>query len=116
MIRELAELSAERLNMFPSKHGVSSYYIPEALVTGRILNFNKHCKYSFGEYVQAYHDNIEKSNVQMLEKEMKKLKKNNHMLKERAIVILSLHVFVVVENIFYQIVRRKTRFQRKIGQ
>ena len=63
MIKELAELSAERLNMFPAKHGVSSYYSPEALVTGRILNFNKHCKYSFGEYVQAYHENIKKSDM-----------------------------------------------------
>ena len=43
------------------------------------------------------------------------IKEEQSHAKERAL-ILSLHVFVVVENIFYQIVRRKTRFQRKIGQ
>ena len=53
MIEELGELCTERLNMFPAKHGISSYYSPEALVSGKILDYNKHCKYSFGEYVQA---------------------------------------------------------------
>ena len=58
MIIELAELCAERLNMFPAKHGMSSYYSPEAIVTQKALDFNKHCKYSFGEYVQAHHENL----------------------------------------------------------
>ena len=35
-----------------------SYYSPEAIVTQKALDYNKHCKYSFGEYVQAHHENL----------------------------------------------------------
>src|SRR5210317_1558710 len=63
MIIALAELSAERLNMFPAKHGMSSYYSPEAIVTQKTIDFHKHCKYSFGEYVQAHHENVNTSDM-----------------------------------------------------
>ena len=33
MIINLAELCTERFNIFPAKHGMSSYYSPEAIVT-----------------------------------------------------------------------------------
>ena len=56
MIKMLAIISADRLNMFPAKHGVLSYYSPAAIMTQLTLDHNKHCKYSFGEYVQAHPD------------------------------------------------------------
>ena len=57
MIKALAELSAERLNYFPVKHGLSLYYSPENIVTKKVLDCNKHYKYEFREYVQAHHWN-----------------------------------------------------------
>ena len=49
--------------MFPAKNGISSYYSPEALVTGKILEYNKHCKYLYGEYVQAHNENLKQSSM-----------------------------------------------------
>ena len=57
MIEMLAETSTERLNMFPAKHGISKYYSPNTIMSKELLEYNKHCKYSFGEYVQAHHQN-----------------------------------------------------------
>ena len=57
MIEELAVISTNRLNMFPAKHGISSYYSPATIVTGKVLDYNKHCKYEFGEYVQVHNQN-----------------------------------------------------------
>ena len=57
MIQDLAEVCAERLNLFPAKHGVSQYYSPQTIVTGIQLDYEKHCKYEFGEYVQAHTQN-----------------------------------------------------------
>ena len=57
MIIELAQLCTSKLNMFPVKHGVSSYYSPEALVTNKTIDYNKDCQFSFGEYVQAHTQN-----------------------------------------------------------
>ena len=57
MIRELAEISVDKLNWFPDKHRVSSYYSPQALITQKVLDYNKQCKHEFREYVQAHHQN-----------------------------------------------------------
>ena len=46
----------DRINMFPAKHGVSAYYSPEAIITQKSLDYDRDCKYSFGEYVQACHE------------------------------------------------------------
>ena len=56
MIEHLVQITAERLNMFPVKRGVSSHYSPEMILMARKLDYNKHCKYSFGTYVQASHE------------------------------------------------------------
>ena len=49
--------------MFPTKHGISSYYSLEVLVTGEVVDYNKHCKYSYGEYIQAHHKNLKQSSM-----------------------------------------------------
>lgn len=54
MIEDSTEISAEKTNMFPAKHGISLYYSPEAIVMQWTLDYKKHCKYSFGDYVQAH--------------------------------------------------------------
>jgi hypothetical protein len=58
MLRYLAMVCTSQLNMFPAKGGISPYYSPHVLMGGQNLDFNKHCKYEFGAYVQV--DNEEK--------------------------------------------------------
>jgi hypothetical protein len=41
------------LNQFPAKGGVSPYFSPQAIVTGDILDYDKHLSIPFGQYVQA---------------------------------------------------------------
>ena len=53
MIETLITLTCNRLNMFPGKSGISSYYSPSILMKKPRLDYNRQCKYEFGEYVQA---------------------------------------------------------------
>jgi hypothetical protein len=53
MIKELVIGSTEKFNFFVAKRGVSDHLSPETIVTGRTLDYKKHCRYEFGEYVQA---------------------------------------------------------------
>ena len=47
------------LNAFPYEKGVSDRMSPRTIVTGQVVDYSKHCKYEFGEYVQVHeeHDN-----------------------------------------------------------
>ena len=53
MIKHLVIASTEKFNLFPAKCGISEYCSPETLVTGKVLDFEKHCQCKFGDYVQA---------------------------------------------------------------
>ena len=53
MIETLGEITAERLNMFPAKNGMSSHCSPATIATRKVLDCNKHCECSFGEHLQA---------------------------------------------------------------
>ncbi len=44
------------LNSLPVAAGVSKKYSPHEIVLGRKLDFNKHCKATFGLYVEAHKD------------------------------------------------------------
>ena len=54
MIKELVIDSTKKFNFFVAKNGASDHFSPETIVTGRKLNYKKHCLYEFGEYVQAH--------------------------------------------------------------
>ena len=47
------------LNMFPRKGGMSKTMSPRTLLMGLTMNYNRHCRLEFGEYVQTHeeHDN-----------------------------------------------------------
>ena len=47
------------LNMFPRKGGISQTMSPRTLLTGLTMNYHRHCRLEFGEYVQTHeeHDN-----------------------------------------------------------
>jgi hypothetical protein len=44
------------LNSLPAAAGVSKKYSPHKIVLDRKLNFDKHCKATFGSYVEAHND------------------------------------------------------------
>ena len=61
MIKLLVAECAKKLNYFPAKYGISEYYSPRMIMHQENVDFDKHCKFSFGTYVQA-HDEPNPSN------------------------------------------------------
>jgi hypothetical protein len=57
MLKYLSMVSTHQLNLFPAKGGVSAYLSPYMIMTGRNLDFLKHCQVTFGTYVQANQEN-----------------------------------------------------------
>ena len=45
---------AKKLNFFPAKNGISEYYSPQMILPRKNLDYTKHCKFTFGTYVQAH--------------------------------------------------------------
>ena len=56
---ELAKAVVYWLNSVPSNMGVSPTMSPRTIITGQLLDYHKHCRYEFGEYIQTHeeHDN-----------------------------------------------------------
>ena len=56
---EMARASVFWLNNLPLKNGLYSELSPRTIVTGQKLDFKRHCRFQFGEYVQTHeeHDN-----------------------------------------------------------
>jgi hypothetical protein len=48
MLDEACELAVDQLNFFPAKGGVSPYYSPNTIITGKVLDYKKHLKHAFG--------------------------------------------------------------------
>ena len=57
MLDEAYQLAVDQLNFFPAKGGVSPYYSPNTIITGKVLDYKKHLKHAFGTYVQAFTEN-----------------------------------------------------------
>ena len=59
MLVELVYFCIFWLNSFPAKDGISDTLSPRSIVYGTHIDFTKHAKLQFGEYVQAHeeHDN-----------------------------------------------------------
>ena len=59
LVIEMAKAAVYWLNAFPAFNGISDEQSPKTLVTGQQLDYNRHCKYEFGQYVQTHepHDN-----------------------------------------------------------
>jgi hypothetical protein len=59
MVIEMIKSSVFWLNSFPYNNGVSANMSPRTVVTGHVIDYVRHCKYEFGEYVQVHeeHDN-----------------------------------------------------------
>jgi hypothetical protein len=61
MIRYLAMIQANQLNLFPVKGGVSPYYSPCMILNLTNLDYTKHCVVPCGAYVQANHESTKTS-------------------------------------------------------
>jgi len=59
MVDALMRITLRNLNMFPAKHGISSIFSPNVLMKQPPIDYNKHLKYLFGEYVQGHLDRIQ---------------------------------------------------------
>ena len=53
--------TARKLNYFPAKHGISKHYSPRMIVHKRNIDYDKHCKFVLGEYVQAHDEPLIKN-------------------------------------------------------
>mmetsp|Transcript_57655 Transcript_57655/g.172014 ORF Transcript_57655/g.172014 Transcript_57655/m.172014 type:complete len:380 (-) Transcript_57655:644-1783(-) len=51
------------LNALPPKKGVSSTYIPRTIMTGLLLDWQKHSKEEFGEYCEVHEDHTRTNSV-----------------------------------------------------
>jgi hypothetical protein len=56
MVIELAKYVVLMLNSFPPGSGLSRTYSPRTIMTGKQLDFAKHCKIPFGAYAQTHED------------------------------------------------------------
>ena len=56
MLRYLAMVSAEQVNYFPVKGGVSAHYSPHHIIKKRHISYKQECKVPLGTYIQAYED------------------------------------------------------------
>jgi len=63
MVKTMVSEAARKLNFFPAKYGVSRFYSPRMILHQQALDYDKHCKFTFGTYVQA-HDEPQPTNTQ----------------------------------------------------
>jgi hypothetical protein len=63
MIIEMVFLNIFWLNAFPHHLGVSQTLSPRTIVTGIGVDYNKHCRIEYGQYIQTHgkHDNTMKA-------------------------------------------------------
>jgi hypothetical protein len=57
MVSEMVMLSIFWLNASPHRLGISQTMSPRNIVTGLDVNYNKHCRIEFGQYVQTHKTN-----------------------------------------------------------
>jgi hypothetical protein len=53
LVKYLVMESTKKLNFFPNKYGVSKAFCPRMIMHHENLDYEQHCKYQIGEFVQA---------------------------------------------------------------
>ena len=56
MVKYLVMEATRKLNLFPARHGVSKYYSPRMILHQQNIDYERHCKFTFGMYVQAHNE------------------------------------------------------------
>jgi hypothetical protein len=54
LVKYLVMESAEKLNFFPKKYEVSKVFSARMIMHHENLDYERHCKYQIGEFVQAH--------------------------------------------------------------
>ena len=54
LVKYLVMESTKKLNFFPNKNRVSKHYSPCMILHKENLDYNRHCKFVLGEYIQAH--------------------------------------------------------------
>jgi hypothetical protein len=54
IVIEMAKHAVYWLNAFPQQNGASDTLSPWTIITGQTVDFNRHCMYEFGQYVQTH--------------------------------------------------------------
>ena len=62
MIIWLAFRITQTANMFPRAEGISRYFAPTIIVSGKQIDFMKELVFSYGNYGQGYYENNPKNN------------------------------------------------------
>eukprot|EP00957_Ditylum_brightwellii_P091255 6947964-Ditylum_brightwellii.AAC.1 len=66
MLEELVNFCIMWLNAFPPRGGVSKTFCPKTIMTGMVLNIEKHCRIPFGAYAQTHEEGSNNMKEQML--------------------------------------------------
>jgi hypothetical protein len=53
----------QEINLFPPCGGISQYYSPRVIIYQRDLEYEKHCSFPFGSYVQAHTESDPKNTI-----------------------------------------------------
>ena len=56
LVIEMAKTAVFWLNAFPTEKGVSQDLSPRTILTGQQVDYKRHCRYQFGEYVQTHEE------------------------------------------------------------
>ena len=56
LVIEMAKTASFWLNAFPAARGVSQDLSPRTILTGQQVDYKRHCRYQFGEYVQTHEE------------------------------------------------------------
>ena len=56
VLKALVMEMTRKTNYFPNKHSISKYFSPRQMLLQEPLDYERHCKYYVGQYVQAHDD------------------------------------------------------------
>ena len=56
LVKYMVIEAAKKLNFISTKNGVSKHYSPRMILHKENIDYERHCKYVLGEYVQAHED------------------------------------------------------------
>ena len=56
LVIEMAKTAVFWMNVFPVEKGVSQDLSPRTILTGQQVDYKRHCRYQFGEYVQTHEE------------------------------------------------------------
>ena len=62
LVKYMVSKYTKKLDYFPARHRVFTYFSPRLILHKEILDYERHCKCVLGEYVQEYEDDNPKNN------------------------------------------------------